>query len=170
MTSRVVLGLGSNLGDSLDHLQAGVDLLDAFGVSITAISAVYETAPIGGPEQGRFMNVVALAETDLEPREILAVCQRVEAERHRVRRERWGPRTLDVDVISIDDLRSDDPDLTLPHPRAADRGFVCIPWLDVDVQAHLPGGASVAEIVADLGEQDVVRRSDVSLALPRNDP
>lgn len=166
MTSQVVLGLGSNLGDSLEHLQAGIELLDAGGLRIVAVSPVYETAPIGGPEQGRFMNIVAIAQTDLAPRDVLAVCQHAEAERHRVRVERWGPRTLDVDVISMDDLRSDDADLTLPHPRAAERAFVCIPWCDVQPEAEVPGVGRLVDVIDVLGDQDVVRRDDVSITIP----
>ena len=170
MTSQVVLGLGSNLGDSLEHLQAGIDLLDSAGLRITAVSPVYETAPIGGPEQGRFMNIVAVAQTDLAPYDVLAACQHAEAERHRVRVERWGPRTLDVDVIAIDDLRSDDPRLTLPHPRAAERAFVCIPWSDVQPEASVPGIGRLADVVEALDDQDVVRRDDVSITFPGQAP
>lgn len=167
MSARVVLGLGSNIGDSMAHLQAGVDLLAAAGVCVTEVSPVYETAPIGGPEQDRFLNIVAIARTDLSPDEVLSACQSVEAERNRVRQERWGPRTLDVDVLAIDDVRSDDDRLTLPHPRAAERAFVCVPWHDLDPVGIIPGVGRLATIVEALGDQDVVRRDDLVIKVPR---
>jgi len=168
-THRVVLGLGSNLGDSLEHLQAGLDLLHDAGVHVGLVSPVYETAPIGGPEQGRFLNIVAVADTGLAPLELLVACQRVEAERDRVRIERWGPRTLDVDVIAIDDLVSSDPVLTLPHPRAAERAFVCVPWHDIEPEATIPGVGSLAAVLASLPDQDVVCRKDLAVVVPRSE-
>jgi len=157
---RVVLALGSNIGDSLGHLRAAVVALKDAGVRLTALSPVYETAPIGGPDQANYLNAVVLGSTDMSPRDLLAVCQRIEADRDRIRDVRWGPRTLDIDVISIDDLQSDDPQLTLPHPRATQRAFVCVPWLDVDPHAMVPGIGALADVVVVLGHQDVVRRDE----------
>lgn len=161
---RCVLSLGSNIGDREDHLQAALDALPAHGVMPAKISRVYETDPVGGPDQGPFLNAVAIVHTQAEPRDVLAACQAVEAQRDRRRDVRWGPRTLDVDLIAYDDLRLDDPDLTLPHPRAAVRAFVCIPWLDVDPDALLPEGR-VRDLADGLHEQVVVRRDDVLLRL-----
>jgi 2-amino-4-hydroxy-6-hydroxymethyldihydropteridine diphosphokinase len=92
---------------------------------------VYETAPVGGPPQELYMNAVVALDTTLSPRDLLALAQRIENRAHRVRNARWGPRTLDVDVLLYDDLELDDPDLTIPHPRMWARGFVLAPLRDV---------------------------------------
>jgi 2-amino-4-hydroxy-6-hydroxymethyldihydropteridine diphosphokinase len=126
------LALGSNMGDRLAHLQHAVDMLAATpGVRLLAVSRVYETDPVGGPVQDDYYNAVVGLETDLDPWGLLAVAQRCEEAAHRVRRERWGPRTLDVDVLLYDDLRLDDPTLTIPHPRMWERDFVLVPLADV---------------------------------------
>lgn len=160
--TRGVLAVGSNLGDRMAHLQGAIDALGDV-VDVIAVSGVYETAPVGGPDQGDFLNAVVIVETSLGPHDLLALCQRVEADHDRVREVRWGPRTLDVDVIAIDGEVLDDPDLTLPHPRAHERAFVCVPWLDVDPGAALPQGP-IASLTLD--PSGIVRRSDLALALP----
>ena len=160
--TRVVLAVGSNLGDRMGHLQGAIDSL-ASGVDVVAVSGVYETAPVGGPDQDDFLNAVVIVETSLTPHDLLALCQRVEADHDRVREVRWGPRTLDVDIIAMEGEAFDDADLTLPHPRAHERAFVCVPWLDVDPGASLPQGP-IASLALDRG--GVVRRSDLALALP----
>jgi 2-amino-4-hydroxy-6-hydroxymethyldihydropteridine diphosphokinase len=161
--SRAVLSLGSNLGDRLGHLQGALDGLSAAGIEVIAVSGVYETAPVGGPDQGDFLNAVAIVETSLSPLELLRACQLAEVEHDRVREVRWGPRTLDVDVIAIGDVILDDPVLTLPHPRAHERAFVCVPWLSVDPHAALPQGplASLA-----LDDRGVSLRADLVLTPP----
>lgn len=123
--TRVFLGLGSNLGDRARLLGDALRTLDG---QVVAVSDVYRTAPVGGPSgQQDFLNLVVELATDLTPKELLAVCQRLESAAERVRVERWGPRTLDVDVLWIDGYRSDDPDLTVPHPRMFQRRFVLAP-------------------------------------------
>jgi 2-amino-4-hydroxy-6-hydroxymethyldihydropteridine diphosphokinase len=130
--SRAYLALGSNLGDRATHLQSAVDGLDAAdGVDVVEVSRVYETEPIGGPPQDGYLNAVLAIETELDPYALLALAQRIERDAQRVRAERWGPRTLDVDVLLYDDVRLDGPDLTLPHPRIWERGFVLAPLRDV---------------------------------------
>jgi 2-amino-4-hydroxy-6-hydroxymethyldihydropteridine diphosphokinase len=130
--TRAYLALGSNLGDRLAHLQAAVDgLAGTAGVTIAAVSRVYETEPVGGPAQERYLNAVAAIDTELEPHALLAVAHRLEDDAARVRNERWGPRTLDVDILLYDDLELDGPDLTIPHPRMWERGFVLAPLRDV---------------------------------------
>ena len=147
----VVIALGSNLGDRLGHLQAAVDSLAATeGVRVTAVSPVYQTDPVGGPDQPDYFNAVLLADTTLAPAGVLAAAHAVEAARERTREVRWGPRTLDVDIISYGGLVSDDPVLTLPHPRAHERAFVLVPWHDVDPAAELPGHGPVAGLIAGL--------------------
>jgi 2-amino-4-hydroxy-6-hydroxymethyldihydropteridine diphosphokinase len=126
------LGLGSNLGDRLGHLQAAVGALrTATRIEVVAVSRVYETAPVGGPAQGPYLNAVVAIETDLDPHAILALAQGLEESAARVRVERNGPRTLDVDVLLVGDQTVDDPDLVVPHPRLSERGFVLAPLADV---------------------------------------
>jgi 2-amino-4-hydroxy-6-hydroxymethyldihydropteridine diphosphokinase len=100
-------------------------------VRVAAVSRVYETAPVGGPEQDAYLNAVAAIDTDLAPHALLALALRIEGDEQRVRAERWGPRTLDVDVLLFDDLTLEDPDLVIPHPRMWERGFVLAPLRDV---------------------------------------
>jgi 2-amino-4-hydroxy-6-hydroxymethyldihydropteridine diphosphokinase len=140
-----VLSLGSNLGDRLAHLRAGVAVLEP-----VAVSPVYETVPWGGVEQHDFLNVVVLCDYDADEAWRRAV--RAEEQEGRVRDVRWGPRTLDVDVVVAD---GSDPALELPHPRAHERAFVLVPWLDLDPDAVLPGHGRVADLPVD---RSAVRR------------
>lgn len=160
--SRVVLSIGSNLGDRMGHLQGAIDAL-AERVQVVAVSGVYETAPVGGPDQDDFLNAVVLVDSARPPGDLLGICQGIEAAHDRVREVRWGPRTLDVDIIAIEAIALDDPDLTIPHPRAHERAFVCVPWLDVDPDAVLPQGR-VADLTLDA--TGIVRRTDLSLSVP----
>jgi 2-amino-4-hydroxy-6-hydroxymethyldihydropteridine diphosphokinase len=163
----VVLALGSNLGDRLANLQAGVDALCAEpGLEQVAVSPVYETAPIGGPAQPDYLNAVLVAATALAAREVLDRGQAAECALHRVRGQRWGPRTLDVDVIACGDEVSDDPELTLPHPRAHQRAFVLAPWHDLEPDAVIPGRGRVADLLAFLGTDGVRLRPDATLRPP----
>jgi 2-amino-4-hydroxy-6-hydroxymethyldihydropteridine diphosphokinase len=131
LTERAFLSLGSNLGDRWGHLRRAVDQLRAGNrAPVTAVSRVYETAPVGGPDdQGPFLNlVVELAVAPgADPYRLLEECRRLEAAAGRVRSARWGPRTLDADVVWIDGVVLDDPELTVPHPRWRDRRFVVAP-------------------------------------------
>jgi 2-amino-4-hydroxy-6-hydroxymethyldihydropteridine diphosphokinase len=130
MTRRAFLGLGSNLGDRRSYLAAAVAALRAAG-DVVAVSPLYETEPVGGPEQGAFLNlVVELATTD-SPRQLLARCQALELAAARVRLERWGPRTLDADVLWVEGESVDEPDLVVPHPRMSERRFVLAPLADL---------------------------------------
>jgi 2-amino-4-hydroxy-6-hydroxymethyldihydropteridine diphosphokinase len=140
------LALGSNLGDRLDTLRRAIDLLEARpGVEVVRSSRVYETEPVG-PPQPEYLNAVIEVRTDLEPRELLDACLAVEAELGRVRGERWGPRTLDVDLLTYDELTVDEPDLTIPHPRMHERGFVLVPLGELEPDPMLPGGRSLATL------------------------
>lgn len=125
---RAFLGLGSNLGDRRRYLR---DAVDSLGPMVRQVSPVYETDPVGGPEQGRFLNLVVELATELEPRALLAVCHRLEAGADRVRQEHWGPRTLDVDILWIDGVEMDEADLQIPHPRWRERRFVLQPLADI---------------------------------------
>lgn len=129
---RAHLGLGSNLGDRIGFLQAAVGALTTTpGIEVVAVSRVYETAPVGGPAQGAYLNAVVALDTSLGATELLAVAQRLEGDAGRVRTERWGPRSLDVDVLLVGDEQVDSDVLTVPHPRLRERGFVLAPLADV---------------------------------------
>jgi len=129
------VALGSNIGDRLAHLQVAVDALAAApGVHLEAVSRVYETMPVGGPAQDPYLNAVVAIDTDLDPHALLRRCQQIETSAGRERVQRWGPRTLDVDVLLVDECHVDDAELTLPHPRMWQRGFVLAPLRDVAPQ------------------------------------
>ena len=152
--TRAHVGLGSNLGDRLANLDAAVRALDADEhTHVMAVSRVYETEPVGGPEQGPYLNAVAVLETDRSPRALLALLQAIETSLGRVRGERWGPRTADLDLLLYDGPPVDEPGLVVPHPRARERGFVLVPLLDADPLATFPDGESVLEALARLGPQ-----------------
>jgi 2-amino-4-hydroxy-6-hydroxymethyldihydropteridine diphosphokinase len=141
------LGLGSNLGDRLENLRSAVRLLDATaGIHVDASSRVWETAPVGGPSQPEYLNAVLRVETSLEPRDLLDACLGVEAALGRIRDVRWGPRTIDVDVLLVDDVRVDEPALTIPHPRMTERAFVLLPLMELDPDASLPDGSRLDAI------------------------
>lgn len=146
---RAILALGSNLGEREGTLQSAIaDLVERPEVRLHNVSPVITTKPVGGPAgQPDFLNMVISVDTTLTPMELLAHCQAVEAAHHRERKVRWGARTLDVDIISYGDVLSDDPVLTLPHPRAAERAFVLYPWSLMDPNATLLG-RSVADLAA----------------------
>ncbi len=163
---RVALGLGANLGDRVAALQGGVDVV-APQLEHAVVSSVYETDPVGGPEQPDYANAVLVGDFAGEPLELLELAQRAETAWARTREVRWGPRTLDVDVLVVGDLVRDDPVLTLPHPRARERAFVLVPWAEADPDAVLPDGTRVADLAAALGAADGVRRrDDVRLVVP----
>ena len=143
--ARVHLALGSNLGDRLAHLQSAVDALGNHpAIAIEAISRVYETEPVGGPVQDDYLNAVVEVTTDLDPAALLEVAHELERAARRIRGERWGPRTLDVDVLLYDDVCLDIQTLTIPHPRMWQRAFVLAPLHDVapDLVAVPDGGWS----------------------------
>jgi 2-amino-4-hydroxy-6-hydroxymethyldihydropteridine diphosphokinase len=125
--TRAFLSLGSNLGDRRALLRDAVDSLP----DVVAVSPVYETAPVGGPEQGSFLNLVVQLDTELTPTQLLGVCHRIESSAERVREVRWGPRTLDIDIIWMDGVTMDDERLTIPHPRWKERRFVLAPLRDL---------------------------------------
>lgn len=163
--SRAVLALGANLGDRAAALQGAVDALAA-SVEVLAVSAIFETAPVGGPRQPDYYNAVAIVESALSPSALLELAHTIEADAGRVRLERWGPRTLDVDIIVFDDLMSDDPVLTLPHPRAHERAFVLLPWFDADPSAVLTGRGRVADLLDTVEVAGVRRLDEPTLRLP----
>ncbi|MCB5166004.1 2-amino-4-hydroxy-6-hydroxymethyldihydropteridine diphosphokinase [Streptomyces bambusae] len=164
-----VIALGANLGNRLETLQGAVDALgDTPGLRVKAVSRVYETEPWGVEpgSQPSYFNAVVLVKTTLPPGSLLERGQAVEEAFDRVREERWGPRTIDVDIVAYADVVSDDPVLTLPHPRAHLRAFVLAPWQDVQPDAELPGHGPVAALLAALGTSGITPRTDLELRLP----
>ena len=148
---RAYLGLGSNLGDREANLRTAVAALP----DLAAVSPVYESSPVGGPPQPDFLNAVAALDTRLSPRELLVLAHRLEAQATRVRTVRWGPRSLDVDVLLVGQLVVDEPDLAVPHPRVDDRAFVLAPLADLDPSLVPPERAAWARAQ--------LRRTDLSL-------
>lgn len=124
---RTFLSLGSNVGDRRSHLTEAIASLPG----VVAVSPVYETDPVGGPQQGAYLNLVVEIDTDLDPSDLLGVCHRIESAANRVRDERWGPRTLDVDIVWMDGVAMDTERLTIPHPRFRQRKFVLAPLRDL---------------------------------------
>jgi 2-amino-4-hydroxy-6-hydroxymethyldihydropteridine diphosphokinase len=163
---KAVLALGANLGDRAATLQAALDGLGAH-TRVVAVSAIFETVPVGGPPQPDFYNAVVLVDTTLTASDLLALAHSLEAAAGRVRLEHWGPRTLDVDVLAYDDKRSDDPELTLPHPRAHERAFVVLPWLEIEPDGRIDGHGALAELAMRLGTTGVRRLDTPMLRAPR---
>jgi 2-amino-4-hydroxy-6-hydroxymethyldihydropteridine diphosphokinase len=164
---KVVYSVGSNLGDRLGNLQGAVDAIsDTPDVIVVDVSSVYETEPVGvGEEHGPYLNLVIVAETTLEPQTLLERAQAIEDAfgRERTGNQRWEPRTLDVDLILVGNTIAEKDDLTLPHPMAHERGFVLVPWAEVDPKGELPGKGVVADLAAQVGSAGVVRREDLAI-------
>jgi 2-amino-4-hydroxy-6-hydroxymethyldihydropteridine diphosphokinase len=157
--TRALLGLGSNEGDRAGHLRAAVaGLAGRLGVR-PVVSPVYRTAPVGGPEQDDFYNMVVRVDSGRAPRELLAVAQALEADAGRVRTVRWGPRPLDVDILWVDGVAVDEADLQVPHPRMFERRFVLAPLRDVapDLVDEAALAAATGEVTA-LGDLDGLDR------------
>ncbi len=154
MTPRVVIAFGSNLGDRAETIVvAAREIADLPGVELTAVSSLHETpalkphgVDLAAPA---YLNAIAIVETDLDPHELLARLREIEQEHGRVREERWGDRTLDLDIIDADGIVVATDDLTLPHPRAHERAFVLEPWLEVDPEAVL-SGRRVSDLLAEV--------------------
>lgn len=150
-----VIAIGSNLGDRVATFEAAVRALaEADGVEVTAISTPIETVAVRpdgeDPEAPAYLNAVVLVRTTLAPRALLALLNDLEREHGRVRGERWGDRTLDLDIVDYAGLRSSSDDLTLPHPRAHERTFVLRPWVEIAPDAELPGHGRIADLLAGL--------------------
>lgn len=163
MRWRAAIALGSNLGDRLHILREAVASFTELG-ELAGVSALYETAPVGGPEQEDYLNAVVVLDTDLVPEDLLTRLHRIEADAGRERLERWGPRTLDLDLITMVDAGGvpvvrDGDRLSLPHPRAHERRFVLEPLVDVWPDARVGSGESAQAALDALGEQQVVRLS-----------
>jgi 2-amino-4-hydroxy-6-hydroxymethyldihydropteridine diphosphokinase len=143
---KVVIALGSNLGDSQSILSDAITQIRK-SIDVQAVSDFHETIPVGGPEQPNYLNAVLIANTQMKPLELIAHLQSIENNAGRVRNERWGPRILDLDLITYGDLVMDEQLLTLPHPRAHERSFVLAPWFEIDPQAVLPGYGKIGVLL-----------------------
>lgn len=137
--SRYAIALGSNLGDRLAHLQSAIDAISSWG-DVEAISSLYETEPVGGPEQGAFYNAVVVVRTPLPPDQVLDACHQIEAQARRTRQVRWGPRTLDLDIVAWDGAGISSARLEIPHPRAHQRRFVLEPLVEIWPEVTLANG------------------------------
>jgi 2-amino-4-hydroxy-6-hydroxymethyldihydropteridine diphosphokinase len=161
-SARVAFALGSNLGDRVATLRSAVAALAAMpGIDVVAVSSAYQTDPVGGPPgQHDYLNAVVVADTVLPAERLLAVVHEIENAHGRVREERWGPRTLDIDILAVGAQVSADPGLTVPHPLATVRAFVLLPWAEVDPEFAIPGAGTVRSAAGALGEAETagVRR------------
>ena len=163
--TKVALALGSNLGNRFEYLQSALDaLITNQVIQEVNVSQIYETEPVGGPDQGAYLNAVVTGEVSLGPREFLQACHDIEASLGRERVVRWGARTIDIDLLAYDNLVTDNipqspdsrlPDIELPHPRTAERNFVLIPWNDIEPERIIPGHGSVADCLARLNADGV---------------
>lgn len=164
---QAVISIGSNLGDRLNRLQGAVSALeDTPEVQVVSVSSVYETQPVGAPDgSGPFLNAVVLIDTTLTVHTLLDRAHAIEDAFGRERSEKGAPRTLDVDLIVVGDRVADDETLTLPHPRAHERAFVLLPWLEIDPEGEIPGKGFVADLVGDVDTSGVVRREDLEILL-----
>lgn len=164
---QAVLALGSNLGDRHGKLQGAVSALeDTPEVTVVAISSVYETEPVGTPDDaGKFLNAVVLIDTTLTVHTLLDRALAIEDAFGRVRSEPGASRTLDVDVIVVGNRIAADEALVLPHPRAHERGFVLVPWLEIDPEGEIPGKGFVADLIGGVDTSGVVKREDLEIIL-----
>jgi 2-amino-4-hydroxy-6-hydroxymethyldihydropteridine diphosphokinase len=161
------LGLGANLGDRLGNLQRAADLLgEQPGVTVVRSSRVYETEPVGGPPQPPFLNAVLEISTGLSPHELLSACGAIEDEMGRVRVVHWGPRPIDIDILTYGERTIDEADLQVPHPRMHERGFVLAPLAELIEDPPLPGGRHLADVRLEPGVVEGVRPFAPPLAVP----
>ncbi len=144
---KYVVALGSNLGDRSQILESALEEIGNVS-EIIKVSSFYETAPVGGPDQPDYMNAIVIIDSQLSPEDLLLSLQSIENKAGRTREVRWGARTLDLDLISAGDLKVESEFLTLPHPRAHERGFVLQPWLEIDADAEIVGKGRISELLA----------------------
>lgn len=157
-TTKAYVGLGSNMGEREANLRLAVELLDATdGVEVTGVSSIYETDPVGYLDQPDFLNAVVEVETSLSPRELLLATKEIERRQARRRDVRWGPRTIDLDILLFGDLRISEPDLNVPHVEVSNRAFVLAPLVEIAPNLALPDGKKIRELLAALGKLEGVK-------------
>lgn len=160
-----VIGLGSNRGDRHRFIRRAVEELSRIG-TVVAVSSLYETAPIGGPDQDPYLNAAAVVDTDLTPAGVVAECLAIERSLGRERGERWGPRTIDLDLLLYGDVSQDTADVTVPHPRLEERRFALEPIVEMLPDARLPDGRRLADLLAGVSDQHVVRLAEADRLAP----
>ena len=165
---KAYLSIGSNLGDRFEYLQNAVlGICNNSQISKVRVSSIYETIPVGGPQQDDFLNAVVEIETQLSPEELLDFAQKLENGANRVRTEHWGPRTLDVDILDYENKVSGNPELTLPHPRISKRAFVVIPWFEIAPNALVSGLGKLAELHERIDRSGVQLNRDMKLQVTK---
>ncbi len=158
------LSLGSNMGDRLAHLRGAIDMVgESHGVRIKRFSSVYETEPVGVVEQADFYNMVIEIETELLPRELLGLAHEIEASLKRKREVRWGPRTIDIDILLYDELAIDEEGLKIPHSEMLNRAFILIPLAEIEPDVLLPGNGSVGRYLDKVAGQRVKKIGSLNL-------
>lgn len=167
--TKAALSIGSNLGDRFSYLQNAVtSICQHPKISNVKVSSVYETKPVGGVEQDDFLNAVISLETELTPEELLKFAQQLENEAERVREVRWGPRTLDVDILVHGKEVLNSVELTLPHPRIAERSFVLVPWFEIAPVEEIPNLGKLAKLHDSISKSEVVKNPDYQLVVSKN--
>ena len=166
--SKAHLSIGSNLGDRFEFLQNAVfEICRNSQISKVKVSSIYETTPVGGPQQDDFLNAVVEIETQLSPRELLVFAQELEQQANRVRTEHWGPRTLDVDILDYENVASNNSELTLPHPRISERAFVVVPWFEIAPNLVISGLGKLAELHKQIDRSGVQLNNDMKLQVTK---
>ena len=162
------LSIGSNLGDRFEYLQNSViGICNNPKISKVRVSSIYETTPVGGPQQDDFLNAVVEIDTQLSPVELLAFAQQLEQKANRVRTQHWGPRTLDVDILDYQNEVSSNPELTLPHPRISERAFVVVPWFELAPEVEVTGLGKLAKLYEQIDRAGVQLNSDMKLQVTK---
>lgn len=159
-SNRAYLGIGGNIGDRKENIENALKLLNkSESIKVVKVSSLYETEPWGYTDQDWFMNIVAEIETELNPYDLLEYCQKVENELKRVRKIRWGPRTIDVDILLYDGFESDDEKLTVPHPRMTERAFVMVPLFEINDDIEI-NGENIKDIMRDFKGEEIRKISE----------
>jgi len=168
--SSATLALGSNLGDRAANLQSALDaLIDSGALSDVVVSGIYETEPVGGPEQGPYLNAVIRGKTSLTPHALLREANRIEDELGRVRMIHWGPRTIDIDILAYGNEVLDTEDLVIPHPRAHERAFVLLPWSEIDSECEIAAHGTVAQCLSAVSQDGVILFASAQLHVKAGD-
>ena len=155
---RGFLSLGSNLGDRLGYIRSAIEKLRESGITVTAVSRIYETRPVeSGEPQGNYLNLAIAVEYEGTPRELLELCRRIESQLGRQRPYRHAPRTIDIDILMLQGVRVSQPDLTIPHPRMELRAFVILPLSEIAPDVVLPSGRGIIEVKNNLPRDEIVR-------------
>jgi 2-amino-4-hydroxy-6-hydroxymethyldihydropteridine diphosphokinase len=154
---KAVVALGSNQGDRVNFLKnALLELKKDSKIRVTKVSKIYQTKAVGGVTENPFLNAVLELETDLTPNQVLDLLKEVEIKNFRIREQKWGDRTLDLDLITCDDLVFENEDLTIPHPLAHTRGFVLVPWAEINPGAYIPNHGKIEDLLKNMDVSDIV--------------